>query len=100
MTVTKPYLHATTNSTTIMSTDISTEELDRIYTFAVQLGKDAGQMLLEAAEARYSGSAQTHIEKDSAVDIVTQTDEGQSFRSSVIFRRHHKVWKKTCLILS
>lgn len=67
--------------TIIMSADISIEELDRIYAFAVQLGKDAGQMLLEAAEARYNGPAQTHIEKDSAVDIVTQTDEGQSFVS-------------------
>lgn len=61
-----------------MSNTIPPEELDAIYAFAVQLGKDAGQMLLEAAEARYDGSgvAESNVEKESAVDIVTQTDEG------------------------
>ena len=80
-----------------MSADISTEELERIYAFAVQLGKDAGQMLLEAAEARYSGSAQTHIEKDSAVDIVTQTDEGQLLEILFVLQRHQKDSKKIYL---
>ena len=66
-----------------MSNDITTKELDEIYAFAVQLGKDAGQMLLEAAEARYGASdgvnqAQSSVEKDSSVDIVTQTDMGES----------------------
>ncbi|KAK4124247.1 inositol monophosphatase [Parathielavia appendiculata] len=54
------------------------EELDDIYAFAVQLGKDAGKLLLEAAQARFNGSGQSSqdfSEKDSAVDIVTKTDE-------------------------
>ncbi|GAB7362473.1 hypothetical protein MBLNU230_g2795t1 [Neophaeotheca triangularis] len=50
-------------------------ELDGAYAFAVELGKDAGQMLLRAAEARYGKAEDTaHVEKDSAVDIVTQAD--------------------------
>ena len=53
-------------------------DLDEVYTFAIQLGKDAGAMLQSAAEARFGGSkASEHIEKESAVDIVTQTDIGQ-----------------------
>ena len=60
-----------------MSAHISADEMDRIYAFAIQLGKDAGQMLLEAAEARYEGPREDHVEKESAVDIVTKTDEGQ-----------------------
>lgn len=62
----------------IMST-ISSAELDEIYAFAVQLGKDAGDLLMSYARARWSGSgsaAQKLIEKDSSVDIVTQADEG------------------------
>jgi myo-inositol-1(or 4)-monophosphatase len=59
---------------------ISEQELDEIYTFAVQLGKDAGKILLERAEERYKGATQveqTHVEKVNAVDLVTQTDEGE-----------------------
>ena len=59
------------------STDDS--ELEEIYRFAVQLGKDAGSMLQKAAEARFDGGSSqiAQLEKESAVDIVTQTDEGQ-----------------------
>ena len=54
-------------------------ELDDVYDFAVQLGKEAGQLLLERAQARSGdGSRTTHVSvKESSVDIVTQTDEGQ-----------------------
>ena len=55
------------------------KELDDVYAFAVQLGKDAGKLLLEAAQSRFNGNGEaTHefAEKDSAVDIVTKTDEG------------------------
>jgi myo-inositol-1(or 4)-monophosphatase len=54
-------------------------ELDEIYAFAVQLGKDAGAILLERAQERFDGSKQAeqkHVEKVNAVDLVTQTDEG------------------------
>jgi myo-inositol-1(or 4)-monophosphatase len=56
------------------------EELDDIYAFAVQLGKDAGKLLLEAAQSRFDGNDQRTeelVEKDSSVDIVTKTDEGE-----------------------
>lgn len=59
------------------------QELDRIYEFAVQLGKDAGKMLMDAAWSRVDGAQPTndesheaYAEKDSSVDIVTQTDHG------------------------
>ncbi|KAK4619782.1 hypothetical protein CLAFUW4_11595 [Fulvia fulva] len=64
-------------------------DLDEIYAFAVQLAKDAGQMLFDAATSR-SGtiSRQTHVEKESAVDLVTQTDEDVEayIRNSVLAR--------------
>ncbi len=55
-------------------------DLDEVYTFAIQLGKDAGSMLQRAAEARFGSNRapDAQYEKESAVDIVTQTDEGQS----------------------
>jgi myo-inositol-1(or 4)-monophosphatase len=55
------------------------EELNEIYAFAIQLGKDAGKILLERAQERFQGDdqkLQTHVEKANAVDLVTQTDEG------------------------
>jgi hypothetical protein len=53
-------------------------DLDSIYTFALQLGKDAGRMLLEAAQRRMSGDDQlVEEEKLNSVDIVTKTDEGE-----------------------
>lgn len=57
----------------------STEDidLDEVYAFAVQLGKDAGAMLMSAAQARFAGGGGGGFEeKESAVDIVTKTDEG------------------------
>lgn len=60
-----------------MAGQISEKELDEIYAFAIQLGKDAGQMLMDAAKLRMaSGGAQQSEEKESAVDIVTKTDTG------------------------
>jgi myo-inositol-1(or 4)-monophosphatase len=54
-------------------------DLDQIYTFALQLGKDAGRMLLEAAQRRMSGGdALVEEEKLNSVDIVTKTDEGET----------------------
>lgn len=59
--------------------------IDEIHAFTVQLAKDAGKMLLGAAEARMSPSHASGtdqiIEKDSAVDLVTQTDEGAYLHS-------------------
>lgn len=59
-----------------MSNDTSLD-LDGIYEFAIQIGKRAGDMLMRAAEARFDSSQESkHVEKESAVDIVTQTDIG------------------------
>lgn len=53
-------------------------DLDEIYEFAIQIGKEAGGMLQRAAEARFGGSVESkHIEKENAVDLVTQTDIGK-----------------------
>lgn len=57
------------------------ENLKEIYDFAVQLAKDAGRILMDGVEARCGNEAtpavnQVQVEKDSSVDIVTQTDEG------------------------
>lgn len=60
--------------------EITESQLDEIYTFAVQLGKDAGNMLMAAARSRFGDagkSGQAFTEKDSSVDIVTKTDEGE-----------------------
>lgn len=64
--------------------EISKEELDEIYAFAVQLGKDAGKMLLEAAKLRMGDAdgkgredMKEHVQKMNAVDLVTETDEGR-----------------------
>ncbi|KAJ5691155.1 Protein qutG [Penicillium malachiteum] len=51
------------------------DELDEIYAFAIDLGRKAGDMLMERVEQRISGGEQKFEEKDSSVDIVTQTDE-------------------------
>lgn len=52
--------------------------LDEIYRFAIQLGKDAGRLLQEAAQRRMSGDVQLEEEeKLNSVDIVTKTDEGE-----------------------
>jgi myo-inositol-1(or 4)-monophosphatase len=53
-------------------------DLDAIYHFAIQLGKDAGKLLQEAAQRRMSGEEQLdEVEKLNSVDIVTKTDEGK-----------------------
>ncbi|KAF2032998.1 inositol monophosphatase [Setomelanomma holmii] len=59
---------------------ISQEELDGIYAFAVELGKQAGQMLMDAAQVRIDGGIarseeKEHVQKENAVDLVTETDE-------------------------
>ncbi|KAH7014339.1 inositol monophosphatase [Microdochium trichocladiopsis] len=62
-----------------MAGRISAEELDEIYTFATNLGKEAGRLLMSYANARMSDQSasaeQKFSEKDSAVDIVTKADE-------------------------
>lgn len=71
--------------------DSDTVDLGKAYAFAVQLGKDAGSMLMKAAQARFDGSigrTDDFQEKESAVDIVTKTDEGMSFPSS--WQRHRR----------
>jgi len=59
--------------------EISREELDEIYAFAVQLGGQAGKMLMDAAQLRIEGGNATgqdeHVQKENAVDLVTETDE-------------------------
>lgn len=72
------------------STILTETELDEIYSFAIQLAKEAGQKLLDAVDARLGrtstatgttggggGEAVGHVEKESAVDLVTETDEGE-----------------------
>jgi myo-inositol-1(or 4)-monophosphatase len=55
-------------------------ELDEIYAFAVQLGKDAGALLQRAVNLRINGHGNQKpaaAVKASEVDIVTETDEGR-----------------------
>lgn len=73
------------------STILTETELDEIYSFAIQLAKEAGRKLLDAVDARLGqtstgttgttggggGGAVGHVEKESAVDLVTETDEGE-----------------------
>ncbi|KAI0450572.1 inositol monophosphatase [Xylaria acuta] len=59
--------------------DITPQEVGEIYDFAVQLGKDAGRLLMGFAKARWgdtgSGGEQLFSAKDNAVGIVTKADE-------------------------
>ena len=58
-----------------MASDLN---LDEIYQFAIQLGKDAGKLLQDAAQQRMNGGDQLEeVEKLNSVDIVTKTDEGE-----------------------
>lgn len=62
--------------------DLTQDELDHIYAFAVDLGKQAGRMLMEAAQSRMSGTDTTkpgkqHVQKENSVDLVTETDESK-----------------------
>ncbi|KAI9151394.1 Protein qutG [Paramyrothecium foliicola] len=61
--------------------DVSEQELSEIYAFAVQLGKDAGHLLMQAMQRRMNGDAANgsgpgveYVQKENAVDIVTKTD--------------------------
>ena len=48
-------------------------DLDDIYAFAKALGRDAGNLLQDAANRRIRGElTSSSTEKDSSVDIVTQ----------------------------
>ncbi|KAH9908865.1 inositol monophosphatase [Xylariomycetidae sp. FL2044] len=71
---------------------ISDEELSEIYAFAIRLGRDAGEILMGFARARWgdAGSGeQAFSEKDSAVDIVTKADEDvESFIKTSIEKRY------------
>lgn len=67
---------------------MTAEQLDEIYQFAIDLGKKAGQKLLDGMHSRMTGTGNLQAadantsnnlaftEKDNAVDIVTQVDEG------------------------
>jgi myo-inositol-1(or 4)-monophosphatase len=57
---------------------IESDALEQIYQFAIQLGKDAGKILLDGLEKRRlaPSSIASDVEKINAVDIVTQTDNG------------------------
>ncbi|KAH6895972.1 inositol monophosphatase [Thelonectria olida] len=56
------------------------DKLAEIYAFALQLAKDAGDMLMQAARRRIDGgpnpgsSSVAYVEKENSVDIVTKTD--------------------------
>lgn len=58
------------------------QTLAEVYAFALQLGKDAGDMLMAAARRRIEGgpnpgsSSVAYVEKENSVDIVTKTDNG------------------------
>lgn len=59
----------------VMSNELN---LDELYAFALQVGKDAGQLLQDAQARRISGEqGLVQEEKASSVDIVTKTDEGE-----------------------
>jgi hypothetical protein len=58
---------------------LDTEQLKEIYDFALSLGRNAGKILLDGVEKRCgeeSGRWQGQEDKESTVDIVTQTDLG------------------------
>jgi myo-inositol-1(or 4)-monophosphatase len=63
------------------SDHLDTGDLKEIYDFALSLGRNAGKILLAGVEKRCgeeSGRWQGQEDKESAVDIVTQTDLGTS----------------------
>jgi len=63
-----------------MSHSLSDAELKEIYTFALDLGRKAGRILLDGVDKRTGDQAGREtgeqVEKMNAVDIVTQTDLG------------------------
>jgi outer membrane lipoprotein SlyB len=83
-------------------TTLSQEELDGIYAFAVDLGKRAGQMLTDAAQIRIDGGNATaeqkeHVQKENAVDLVTETDEGKvTIKLRLLLHRINNKPLQTC----
>ncbi|KAF4445903.1 protein QA-X [Fusarium austroafricanum] len=72
------------------------QQLSEIYAFAVQLGKDAGDMLMAAAQRRIDGygvssSTVSYVEKENSVDLVTKTDNDvENFiRTTVLSKYPH-----------
>jgi len=68
-------------------TEVTSKELDEIYPFAIKLAKDAGKILLKGIEERRevgNTSIENHAEKLNAVDLVTQTDNGEFSCSSMV----------------
>ncbi|KAL5356882.1 inositol monophosphatase [Aspergillus floccosus] len=70
--------------------ELTQQQLDEIYAFAVDLGRKAGQLLLESIEKRMDGEQSAEAdEKENAVDIVTQTDEDvETFIKTAIQRQY------------
>ncbi|KAF5864454.1 hypothetical protein ETB97_007557 [Aspergillus alliaceus] len=72
------------------------EQLDEIYSFSVDLSRKAGQLLLESIEKRIEGEgSQSEEEKENAVDIVTQTDEGSSI---ALYEDDSGTWSLTIIL--
>ncbi|WPG99271.1 general negative regulator of transcription subunit 1 [Acrodontium crateriforme] len=67
-------------------------DLDEIYHFALNLAKNASELLDDAWQTRCGASKRsdvTGIEKDSAVDVVTKTDEDlEAFIWQQIFKKY------------
>lgn len=62
--------------------ELSREELDEVHAFAIWLGKEAGKMLMSGARVRMederaSTEEKDHVQKENAVDLVTETDESR-----------------------
>ncbi|KAK5073991.1 hypothetical protein LTR64_006868 [Lithohypha guttulata] len=71
--------------------EMSETELNQIYSFAIQLAKDAGNLLIEALHSRRQDidSREDLTEKLNAVDIVTKTDtEVEQFIHASISQRY------------
>jgi len=65
---------------------ISEHEISEIFELALEMGKVAGEMLMEGMRKRTIGSTSSLQieEKDSSVDVVTQTDLGMSSRPEIL----------------
>ncbi len=71
-----------------MAHTMSEAELQELYTFALDLGRRAGRILIDGVERRCGdaagrdreGHGMVQKEKMNAVDIVTQTDLGTYHR--------------------
>jgi myo-inositol-1(or 4)-monophosphatase len=74
-----------------MAIEFTQAQLDEIYAFAVDLGRKAGDLLLERIDRQIASDGETayaYTEKDNAVDIVTQTDEGIPITTSISQRKN------------